>query len=693
MFGGPGGGGPAGRGGNVLNQATLKPKNTSQTLGRLMKYFSPWWPMLIVALVSIVISTWGQVTTPELTGQLVDCYLTPSAASTFGDFPGISALASSSATSCWLAPGVNSPGTTDTLIKKAFNIGGFIGPKADASNMDTNGRIAGLVRVVLILVSIYIASALLTSLTFFSLNWSGQHVLRALREKVFVHLHDLPMSYYAENEAGDLMSRITNDAVAIEQAMNFALVNVLSGILLLVWIAYNMLTLNMPYALLAMAVTPIMLVATLYFSAQARKAFRSSRTSMGNVNAQLEENIAAVREVQAFNRAEENIENFRVTSGDYRDANVRAVSFSAALSPTLQALGYLALAIVTCAGGLALLGNGTLFGTAISLGLVITFLLYVQRFNQPIQQIAILWSNVQNAIAGAERIFGLLDVKPAIQDAKGAKEIHAIKGEVEFADVTAEYMPGQPVLKNVSFTAKPGQTIAIVGPTGAGKTTIMNLLPRFYDVTAGAVRVDGVDVRTVTAESLRRQIGIVLQDTYLFNTTVMENIRFGRPEATDDQVFAAAKLAHADTFIERLPEKYQTILGERGSGLSQGQRQLLAIARAALSDPRILVLDEATSSVDTRTERLIQEALVTLLRGRTSFVIAHRLSTIRNADMVLVVNDGEIIERGKHPELLEKKGFYYNLYMSQFRRDPQFVEALQNGHDGHKPQLKLDPPH
>ena len=412
---------------------------------------------------------------------------------------------------------------------------------------------------------------------------------------------------------------------------------------------------------------------------------------MGNVNSQLEENISAVREVQAFNRAEENIENFRVTSGNYRDDNVRAVSFSAALSPTLQALGYLALAIVTCAGGLALLGNGTLFGTAISLGLVITFLLYVQRFNQPIQQIAVLWSNVQNAIAGAERIFNLLDVKPGVQDAPDARDLPAIQGEVEFADVTAEYVPGQPVLKNVSFTAQPGQTIAIVGPTGAGKTTIMNLLPRFYDVTGGAVRVDGMDVRSVRAESLRRQIGIVLQDTYLFNTTVMENIRFGRPGASDEEVFAAAKLAHADTFIERLPEKYQTILGERGSGLSQGQRQLLAIARAALSDPRILVLDEATSSVDTRTERLIQEALVTLLKGRTSFVIAHRLSTIRNADMVLVVNNGEIIERGKHAQLLEQKGFYYNLYMSQFRRDPQFTEALQNDQNGHQPQVKLDP--
>jgi ATP-binding cassette subfamily B protein len=412
---------------------------------------------------------------------------------------------------------------------------------------------------------------------------------------------------------------------------------------------------------------------------------------MGSVNAELQENISAVREVQAFNRAEENIEQFRVTSGDYRDANVGAVAFSAALAPTLQALGYLALAIVTCAGGLALLGNGTLFGTAVSLGLVITFLGYAQRFNQPIQQIAVLWTNIQSAIAGAERIFGLLDETPAIQDAPDAQVLPPIKGEVEFVNVTAEYEKDQPVLKVINFKVSPGQTIAIVGPTGAGKTTIVNLLSRFYDVTGGKVLIDGIDIRTVTAESLRRQEGIVLQDTFLFNATVKENIRFGRPDATDDEVVAAANLAHADTFIDRLPENYETILGERGSGLSQGQRQLLAIARAALADPRILILDEATSSVDTRTERLIQEALNILLKGRTSFVIAHRLSTIRNADLVLVVNEGEIIERGKHSELLEKKGFYYNLYMSQFRSDAQFVEALGQGNNGHKPGAKLTP--
>src|SRR5688572_21580948 len=246
-----------------------------------------------------------------------------------------------------------------------------------------------------------------------------------------------------------------------------------------------------------------------------------------------------------------------------------------------------------------------------------------------------------------------------------------IKGLVEFDNVAHEYEDGVPVLKGVSFTAQPGETFAIVGPTGAGKTTIINLLPRFYDVTQGSVKIDGVDVRDVTAESIRRQIGIVLQDTFLFSTTVMENVRFGRPDASDEEVMAAIKLANADSFIERLPQKYQTVLGERGSGLSQGQRQLLSIARAALADPRILILDEATSSVDTRTERLIQKAFDQLLEGRTSFVIAHRLSTIRNADMILVLKDGEIIERGKHAELLAKEGFYYELYMSQFKKQEE----------------------
>jgi ATP-binding cassette, subfamily B, multidrug efflux pump len=555
--------------------------------------------------------------------------------------------------------------------------------------MTSAEKIAGIGRLILIMILLFTISSVFTGLTFYSMSWSGQHVLKALREHVFRQLHALSLDYYAEHEAGDLMSRITNDAETIQQAISFALVNVLSGLLLLFWIGYNMLHLSVPLGLVSLIVVPAMAVVTLWLSGQARKAFRRTRLEMGNVNAELQESIASVREVQAFNRAEENIENFRLSNAANRDANVRAVAYTSALAPSLEALGYLALAIVACVGGLVLLGSGTLMGTVISIGLVITFLGYVQRFNQPIQQIAVLWTNIQSAIAGGERMFGLIDEVPSIVEKPGALQMPPIQGRVVFDDVCASYKVGQPVLEHVSFTAEPGQTVAIVGPTGAGKTTIINLIPRFYDVCedAGGVTIDGLDVRDVTLNSLRKQIGIVLQDTFLFSTSVMENIRFGRPDATDEEVLAAARLAHVDSFVERLPDGYQTVLGERGSGLSQGQRQLIAIARAALADPRILILDEATSSVDTRTERLIQKALEKLLAGRTSFVIAHRLSTIRNADQLLVLDKGQIVESGKHEELLKAKGFYYNLYQSQFRA----VEEEGTAHiafdgDGHKPK-------
>lgn len=633
----------------MLQNEVLKPRNVRLTLGRFSQYFRPHWHWLLLVAVLLIINAWVQVITPGRIGQAVDCYLAPQVAATVDAAVG---LESASRQNCWY----------DSLPPDA----------------GTEARMQGLLRLSLELVVLFVGGAITGGAMFFLMGWMGQRVLRQLQLDLFDHLHRLSLSFYSKTESGQLMSRITNDVSTIQQAIGFALVQVLSGGLLLAWIAYSMLATNFTYGLVSLAVLPLMIVTTLWFSNQARKAFRASREKIGDVNAELQEGISGVREVQAFGREDANIERFTQSSAAYRDANVRAVAYTSALGPSLEALGYLAIAMVTGVGGLFLLRGQNLGGAAVSLGLIVAFLGYVQRLNQPITQIAIMWANIQSAIAGGERIFDLLDEMPDIQEKLDAREMPAIQGRVVYADVSAEYKSDEPVLHKVDLIAEPGQTIAIVGPTGAGKTTLVNLLPRFYDVTGGTVTIDGVDVRDVTLPSLRRQIGVVLQDSFLFSDTVMNNIRFGRPEATDEEVMAAAQLAHAHDFVEHLPEGYQTVLGERGTGLSQGQRQLLSIARAALAQPRILILDEATSSVDTRTERQIQSALEKLMQGRTSFVIAHRLSTIRNANQVLVLVKGEVVERGRHEELLAHRGVYYDLYMSQFQRQEEM--AARNGH-------------
>lgn len=655
MMGGPG---------RMLDQEVIKPKNVSATLGRLVSYFRPYLLVLAGVLVLLVLNAWVQVITPRLTGQAIDCFVTPAVVSGLAQTAAAGAGVENPAEAVPQAAAQQPPTAAQSNCT-------FADIPAGAPQEE---YLRGLGRLVLYLIVLGVVGALASGLTFFAMGWTGQHVLRTLQTQVFRHLSSLSLGYFNRVESGDLMSRITNDVNTIQQAMSFALVQVLSGVLLLAWLAYSMLAANWVYALISLSVVPFMVIATLWFSAQARKAFRKTRLEIGNVNAELEESISGVREVQAFSREDANIDSFQAANAANRDANVRAVAFTSALAPTLEALGYVALAIVAGVGGLALLRSMPIGGTVVSIGLIVTFIGYAQRFGQPIAQISIMWTNIQGAIAGAERIFELLDLNAEIVEKPGAVTMPRIQGRVVFNNVGAEYVKGEPVLKGIDLVAEPGQSIAIVGPTGAGKTTMVNLLPRFYDVTQGSVTIDGMDVRDVTLPSLRRQIGVVLQDTFLFSDTVLNNIRYGRPEATDEEVMEAARLARADEFITRLSDGYNTILGERGGGLSQGQRQLLSIARAALANPRMLILDEATSSVDTRTERQIQAALETLLKGRTSFVIAHRLSTIRNADQVLVLVAGEIVERGRHEELLAAQGVYYDLYMSQFRRQEEVTQ-------------------
>ena len=631
-----------------LGMETSKARSVRGTLVRLWHYFQRYGLILLLVGVLVISSTYMQVLIPDLTGQAVDCYLGPySMAAAAGGGAALGSFADNAEQA------------------NAFSNCWYTTPDITATAGET---LAGFGRLILLIVGLYVGSAVLSGFMFYMMSWAGYHVLRDLQAQVFNHIHQLSLGFFTKHEAGDVMSRFTNDSDTLQQVIGFGLVSVLQGILLIGWIIVVMFQRNAPFALISLVTLPLMVIITRWFSEQARKAFRRARQQIGNVNADLQESISAVREVQAFSREEENIQNFRESNAANRDANIRAQAYTGALGPALEGLSYVSLAVVAGIGGLLMLRGGGLMGETISVGLIITFIGSTQQFNRPVQQISTLWATIQSAIAGAERIFGLLDEPVEIKDKPNAIVMPPITGHVVYQDVFAEYNPDEPILRGISIDAKPGQSVAIVGPTGAGKTTIINLLPRFWDVESGSITIDGIDVRDVTQQSLRRQIGIVLQDSFLFSDTVMNNIRYGRPDATDEEVIAAAQLAHADDFINRLQDGYQTVLGERGAGLSQGQRQLLSIARVALIDPRILILDEATSSVDTRTEREIQKALEELLQGRTSFVIAHRLSTIRTADQVLVLKDGQIIEQGTHRSLLEKRGFYFDLYMSQFRR-------------------------
>jgi ATP-binding cassette subfamily B multidrug efflux pump len=525
----------------------------------------------------------------------------------------------------------------------------------------SNRDAAGLARIALLMLGVYLLSSAFQAGADFIMARISQRALQQVRQDLFQHLQSLSLRFYDRNPAGELMSRLTNDIDAINQAVSQNATSLVSGVLSLAGILIAMFVLNHWLALASLLVLPITVWFTSFVARYTRRGFRELQRELGNLNSTMEETISGQRVIKAFRRKDAAIAAFRRDNQAVYRAGVYANTYALLLMPVTNILGNLFVIVLAGFGGwLAIQGLATV-------GTIAAFISYARRFIQPLRQLANIYNTIQAALAGAERVFEIIDTRPELADAPDAVPLKSIRGDVRFDHVRFGYLAGVPVIKDMSLEARAGQAIALVGPTGAGKTTLVNLLSRFYDVDGGMITIDGQDIRHVQKASLRRQLGIVLQDTFLFSDSVMENIRYGRLDASDEECIRAAQMADADHFIRQLPQGYQTRLSERGSNLSQGQRQLLAIARAILANPRILILDEATSSVDTRTEARIQQALLRLMAERTSFVIAHRLSTIREAGEMLVIKDGEIIERGNHKELLARQGFYHHLYMSQFK--------------------------
>ena len=490
----------------------------------------------------------------------------------------------------------------------------------------------------------------------------AQDTVKALRRDLFAHLQRLPVRFFDRSTHGDLMSRFTNDIENVSQTLSMSVSQFFGNSVMLVGVLVAMLLLNPVMALVSIAAGLLSFVVTRLGVKYSRRFYKLQQSTLGELNGYIEETLTGQRVVKVFNREEAVKRDFAEVNGRLRAAGLKSQILTGVLGPFMNMVNNIGYAAVTLFGAWMCLN-----GSGVTVGTVFAFLLYQRQFSRPVNEILNLFATLQSALAGAERVFGVLDEASEPADAPDAADLRTVDGRVAAADVTFSYLPGRPVLKNATFVAEPGATIALVGPTGAGKTTVVSLLTRFYDVDSGSLSIDGIDLRRIRRDRLRASLGIVLQDTVLFSETVRENIRFGRLSATDAEVEAAARTANADPFIRRLPQGYDTVLSDDGGNLSQGQRQLLSIARAVLSDPAILILDEATSSVDTRTEIHIQEAMLELMKGRTSFVIAHRLSTIRNADLILVVKDGEIVERGTHEALMATDGYYATLQNAQRR--------------------------
>ena len=586
-----------------------KPKDFKGSMGKLIRYMGNYWAAIIVVMIFAAVSTVFSVLGPKVMGQAT------------------TALA-------------------DGLMSKITGTGGI-----DFSYIG---------KILLITLSLYVASAVFSFVQGWIMTAITQKTCYRMRKEISQKINRMPMKYFESRTYGEVLSRITNDVDTLGQSLNQSITQIITSTATMIGVLVMMLSISPLMTLIALVILPISVALISFVIKHSQKYFRQQQEYLGHINGQVEEVYGGHLVIQAYNKQEETIREFKDTNKVLYDSAWKSQFLSGMMMPIMTFVGNLGYAGVAISGGILAIRN------VITIGDIQAFIQYVKSFTQPIQQIAQVANQLQSMTAASERVFAFLEEEEEEFQAKEDIDVSKICGEVEFDHVHFGYNPDQIIIRDFSAKVKPGQKIAIVGPTGAGKTTMVKLLMRFYDVNEGRILVDGHDIRNYDRHELREAFGMVLQDTWLFKGTIMENIRYGRLDATDEEVIEAAKAAHAHHFIQTLPGGYQMELNEDASNVSQGQKQLLTIARAILADNKIMILDEATSSVDTRTEVRIQKAMDNLMEGRTSFIIAHRLSTIRNADLILVMKDGDIVEQGTHEELLARNGFYADLYNSQF---------------------------
>ncbi|WP_462410154.1 ABC transporter ATP-binding protein [Neobacillus sp. Marseille-QA0830] len=515
--------------------------------------------------------------------------------------------------------------------------------------------------MMIVLVSAYASSAVLNFLQGWLMAGVAQRIVKELRDSLFKKLQRLPVAFFDARAHGELMSRLSNDVDNVSSTISQSTTQLMSGLIGIVGSLVMMLVLSPILTVASLITVPLVYLLTRTIAKRTSVLFKNQQVQLGKLNGQIEETISGIEVVKAFNHEDKVIEEFEEVNTKLREVGLKAQIWSGFLMPIMNVIGNLGFTIVAIVGGVLAVKS------LITVGAIASFITYSRQFVRPLNDLANIFNILQSGVAGAERVFEVMDEQEEPDDAKGAVRLENPQGNVVFDHVSFGYRPDVKILKDVSFEVKAGTSIALVGPTGAGKTTVVNLLTRFYDVTEGSIQLDGRDIRDYTRDSLRRCFGFVLQDTYLFTGSIKENIKYGKPDATDKEIVAAARMAGADAFIRRLPRQYETLLSENGGNLSQGERQLLAITRVILAKPALLILDEATSSIDTRTELHIQKALLALMENRTSFIIAHRLNTIRDADVIMVIDHGEVIEAGNHEQLMAKQGRYYQMFSSQFK--------------------------